>query len=140
MRNECEDYDVLLLNPSWKVLPSIDFISGKGPCVLTCREHDGGCKKIYIHPPRQPNHIIPSEKGDHLCHVVIKPRLIRPMVASKYSDIFQMHGQRGSFQGVDTCSATTFRDFSYCSFLLNESESRSIKYRADINSLLDNLI
>ena len=91
-------------------------------------------------PPRQPNHIIPSQKGDQLCHAVIKPRLIRPMVASKYCNTYQMHEQRGSFQGIDTCDVTNFGDFGYCSKLLNESESRSIKHRPDINALLDNLV
>ena len=139
IRDSNSDYDDLLFNTSWKVLPSISFVSGKGPCVLTCREHDGGTKKLYIHPPRQPHHIIPSHKGDQLCHAVIKPRLIRPMVASKFNITYQMHEQRGSFQGIDTCDITNFGDFSFCSVLLDESESRSIKYRPDINSLLDQL-
>ena len=51
-----------------------------------------------------------------------------------------MHEQRGSFQGIDTCDVTNFGDFGYCSKLLNESESRSIKHRPDINALLDNLV
>ena len=62
IRDEMDEYDMFLLNPSWKVLPSIAFIEGKGPTVLTCREHDGGSKKAYIHPPRQPHHVIPSQK------------------------------------------------------------------------------
>ena len=139
IRDEIDDYVMLLLNPSWKVTPSIAFIDGKGPTVLTCREHHGGSKKAYIHPPRQPHHVIPSKSGDQLCHAVMNPRLIKPMKASKYCNTYQMHEQRGSFQGIDTCTMTTFRDFSFCSRLLDESESRSIKYRADINCLLGNL-
>ena len=50
-----------------------------------------------------------------------------------------MHEQRGSFQGIDTCDITDFGKFSFCSLLLDESESRSIANRPDINSLLDNL-
>ena len=107
--------------------------------VLTCNEHNGGTHKLYVHPPRQPYHIIPSEKGDQLCHAVIKPRLIKPMKASKYCIKFQMHEQRGSFQGIDTCDVVMFGNFSFTSFLLDQSESRSIKYRPDINALLDTL-
>ena len=106
---------------------------------MTCREHDDGTTKSYIHPPRQPHHIIPSEKGDQLCHAVIKPRLIKPMKASKYSNTYQMHEQRGSFQGIDICDVTNFGEFNYCSVLLDESESRCIKSRPDINALLDML-
>ena len=139
VRESIDQYDVLLLNPSWRVLPSISFIEGKGPHVMTCREHDEGSKHFYIHPPRIPSHIIPSAKGDQLCHAVIKPRLIKPMKAMQYSNTYQMHEQRGSFQGIDTCDITTFGDFSYCSVLLDESESRTIKHRPDINALLDHL-
>lgn len=139
VRATIEDYDVLLLNPSWRVLPSIYFIEGKGPHVMTCREHDNGTSKLYIHPPRTPYHIIPSSKNDQLCHAVIKPRLIKPMKAMQYSNCYQMHEQKGSFQGLDCCDITNFGDFSYCSYLLDESESRTINYRPDINSLLDHL-
>ena len=34
---ENTEYDDLLLNPSWKVLPCLAFVKGKGPQVLTCR-------------------------------------------------------------------------------------------------------
>ena len=66
IREETSEYDNLLLNPSWSVLPSVAFVEGRGPVVLTCNEHDGGTHKLYVHPPRQPYHIIPSEKGDQL--------------------------------------------------------------------------
>ena len=105
--------------------------------VLSCREHHKVTNKQYLHTPRQPNHILPSGKGDQLCHDVIKPRTIKPMRASKYSNIYQMHEQRGSFQGVDTCDVTDFGDFSFTSVLLDESESRSVKNRPYINSLLN---
>ena len=98
IREEIEDYDNLLLNPSWSVRPSVAFIEGKGPVVLTCNEHNGGTHKLYVHPPRQPYHIIPSEKGDQLCHAVIKPHLIKPMKASKYCIKFQMHEQQLPFE------------------------------------------
>ena len=48
-----------------------------------------------------------------------------------------MHEQKGSFQGIDTCDICNFGDFNFLSKLLNESESRSIAQRADINDLLD---
>ena len=50
-----------------------------------------------------------------------------------------MHEQRGSFQGIDTCDVVMFGNFSFPSMLLDQSESRSIKYRPDINALIDTL-
>ena len=90
VRDSTDEYDVLLLNPEWRVLPSIAFIEGKGPHVMICREHDDGSKCFYIHPPRVPSHIIPSAKGDQICHAVIKPRLIKPMKAMQYSNTYQI--------------------------------------------------
>ena len=139
VRGSIEDYDCILLNPEWKVLPSVAFIDDKGPYILTCRHHDGGTNKAYIHTPRQPYHVIPSEHGDQLSHAVIKTRFIKPMKAKKFSNTYQMHEQRGSFQGIDTCDVTDYGNFGICSVLLEESESRSIMHRPDINSLLDRL-
>ena len=50
-----------------------------------------------------------------------------------------MHEQRGSFQGVDTHDLRKYGDFCFCLVLLDESESRTIAYRPDINALLTKL-
>ena len=39
-----DEYDRLLFNPEWKVSPSIAIVNGKGPCSLTCHDHDHGSK------------------------------------------------------------------------------------------------
>ena len=48
------------------------------------------------------------------------------MKACKYSNSFQMHEQRGTFNGIDTCNVTSYGRFDFCSKILNESEGRSI--------------
>ena len=58
------------------------------------------------------------------------------MKASKYSNTFQMHEQRGTFNGIDTCSVTNYGNFDFCLKLLDESEGRSIKNQLDTNILL----
>ena len=88
-----------------------------------------------LHPPRQPFHILPSKQPDQLCHAVIKPRTIKPMKACKYSNSFQMHEQRGTFNGIDTCNVTSYGRFDFCSKILNKSEGRSIDNRPDKNPL-----
>ena len=112
------DYEYWLLNPSWRVKPSIAICS-EGVFVLTCRDHNGGNDKYMLHPPRQPFHILPSKQPDQLCHAVIKPRTIKPMKACKYSNSFQMHEQRGTFNGIDTCNVTSYGRFDFCSKILN---------------------
>ena len=50
-----------------------------------------------------------------------------------------MHEQRGSFQGINTCDVTDVGIFSFPSILLDESESRTILSRPDINAFLGKL-
>jgi hypothetical protein len=135
------DEDRWLLNPDWKIEPSVIIIKGMGPMVLTCRDHHGGDKKFMIHPCRQPHHNLPAGRADQLCHAVVKCRTVRPMkFMGQYSNAFQMHSQRGNFNGIDTISYSTYGKFGSCSYLESEIEARTIQNRPDINALLNNLV
>ena len=48
-----------------------------------------------------------------------------------------MHEQRGPFNGIDTCNVTSYGNFEVCSKLLNDSESKAIANRPDINALFN---
>ena len=133
------DYDCWLFNDDWQVMPSIAIIDGVAK-VLTCRDHNNGSKLYHIHPPRQPLHNLPSKYSDQLCHCVIRSRTIRPVQKASYSIGYQMHEQRGCFNGIDTCNVTSFRNFGFRSKLLSDAESRSILNRPDINALLHQLV
>ena len=61
------------------------------------------------------------------------------MKANDFSNTYQMHKQRGSFQGIDTYNVCSVGDFSFPSVILDESESRTIINRPDINAHLDKL-
>ena len=49
IREETDDYDRILLNPAWRVMPKIAFVTDFGPVVLTCRNHNGGTTRSYIY-------------------------------------------------------------------------------------------
>ena len=132
------DEDVLLFNPEWKVLPSITFVEGKGPCILTCRQHSGGTKSLMVHPCRW-KHNLPARRPDQLTQVVMQPRILKPIKASKYSTTYQIFSQTGTFNGIDTCSATSYGNFGFNSMLTFEAEARSISNRPDINAHLSHL-
>ena len=135
-----DENDCILLNPLWKVTPKIENTKDLGPQVLTCGDHSGGTYKKYVHLPRNPmHHTLCSNYGDQLCQVVLKPRSIKPMKASSYSNSYQMHEQRGCFHGIDTCSLCSFGDFSNRDVILDENEFISISNRSDISSHLDTL-
>ena len=141
IRND-DDYDQWLLNnnPSWRIRPSITFLDGV-PHVMTCDEHDKGTTSLFVHTPRSPgHHSLPSKFSDQLSHCAIRTRSIKPMQKKYYSTSYQMHEQRGSFNGIDTCNISTYRKFDFRSSLLSKYESRAIINRPDINALLNQLI
>ena len=76
---------------------------------------------------------------DQLCQAVVNPRLLKPIKASKYSTIFQLFHQTGSFNGTDTYFATSFGKLNVGSKLSIEVEARSISNRHDLNARLTNL-
>ena len=101
------NYDCWLLNKDdWTVKPSVCYVEGKGMQFMVCKEHHQGNRLVYIHPLRQPHHILPCKYSDQICHAVIKPRTITQKKAQIYSNSFQMHEQRGNFNGIDTCNIT----------------------------------
>ena len=116
------------------------FLEDETPVVLTCREHNDGEELYILHTCRVPFHICPAAHADQLSHCVVQSRLVKPMKASKYSTEFQMHEQKGTFNGIDTFSVTQFGKFNISSRLLAVSEARSIKNRPDINALLNQLV
>ena len=85
-------------------------------------------------------HILPAPTSDQLCDPVIQSRTIKPIKTTPYSTQCQMHEQRGTFYGIDTCSLTNFGRHNFTSFLLSQTESYTIAYRPDINSLLSQLV
>ena len=102
-------YDCWLLNKDdWTVKPSICYVEGKGMQFMVCKEHHQGNCLVYIHPLRQPHHILPCKYSDQICHAVIKPQTITQKKAQKYSNSFQMHEQRENFNGIDTCNITQY--------------------------------
>lgn len=140
IRDNDDDYDSWLFNPEWTVRPTITIIEGV-PVIMTCDDHNKGTRSYIIHPARSPlNHILPSTYSDQIAHCSIRTRTIKPMCRKYYSNSFQMHEQRGSFNGIDTCNISTFRQFNFHSTLLSDFEASSILNRPDINALLGQLV
>jgi hypothetical protein len=88
VRNARNDFiggerDCLLMNPEWEISPTIAYIEGIGPRVLTCCDHNGGCTKRYFHSPRT-GITIPAPGGDQLSHAVVQPRTVKKSVAKTY--------------------------------------------------------
>ena len=57
-----------------------------------------------------------------------------------YSTGYQMHEQRGTFNGIDTCNITSYCNFNFRSELLSDAELRSILNGPDRNALLTQMV
>ena len=107
---------------------------------MSSKDHDKGSTTKCMHPPQQPGHILPCKYSDQICHAIIKPRTITQSKAQKYSNTFQIHEQRGNFNGIGIYSVTQFRNFKLISYLLQENESKSLIGWSDINTLLEKFV
>ena len=85
-------------------------------------------------------HNLASIIPDHIFQAVIQPRILKPVKASKYSTSCQIFHHSGTFDDIDTCSATSYWNFDSASKLLVESEARSIFNIPDINARLKKLM
>jgi hypothetical protein len=143
VRNARNDFiggerDCLLMNPEWEISPTIAYIEGIGPRVLTCCDHNGGCTKRYFHSPRT-GITIPAPGGDQLSHAVVQPRTVKKSVAKTYSDRFEVVRCQGTYTGIDSADITEKQNFSKYSVVQEVHESRSIRGRVDIRGLVPQL-
>ena len=69
------DFEMILMNPKWKVLPSVALVEGI-PQVMTCKYHDNGSDYIMIHPCCW-DHNLPAAQSDQIAQVVIQSLLIK---------------------------------------------------------------
>jgi hypothetical protein len=92
----------ILENPNWWCSPCIAYENGKGPVVLTCRNHGNGSKLRYIHVPTNPTGTVMSDATDQLATVVARPRTINTMKAHEYSITYHMGYVFGTFEGIDS--------------------------------------
>ena len=120
------------------VYPSVAFHPEKGMSVLTCKHHCGGTTKRYLHVPKSELGL-PSDLGDQLAHCVVHHRTIKPTIAKKYSNSYQLSHQRGCFAGIDLSALKASGNFGARSAILHSSEALSIACRDDIRGLLSQL-
>ena len=126
-----DNYDCILLNPKWKIPPTIIFTTD-GLRVLTCRHHGSRDDHLRLYPPRPPRHNLSADQTDQLSHCVINPRIARPTKQNKFTTTHSMARQFGGFSGLDTMNVTTTGDWSKPSVLMAEHESNILHGRNDL--------
>ena len=64
---EDDDFDTILLNNDWEIMPTIVIPDSGCPQVVTCRNHVGDSKFQVLYPPRHPHHHLSAKFTDQLC-------------------------------------------------------------------------
>jgi len=105
----------------------------KGPCVSTCREHNGGSRDRHIHVPRNPvsGSLLPLW-GDCSCHASMQPRIVSPVRHKKHNVGHQVSVLRSGCQGMDTFLEQENGDFCCCSVIDSENENLHLNKRPDL--------
>lgn len=128
-------------NSKWPVRRAVVFVPNRGFCVCTCKDHNGGSDKRYVHPPTNPmNGVLPMERSDQLAHAVLNPRTIKSLRTGKYNDIYQMYSCRGSFRGLDTCDIVDVGNFSYTTTLEGRNRALILYGRSDLRQKMQQLV
>ena len=109
------------------------------PCVLTCKDHDGGFNLIQIHCCRWKTNI-PSPVSDQVYHDVVKPRTVKHMKVGYKSTGCQMVEQCISWKGPDTINVSSVGKTDHNYILIQEAEARSYDNFIDMKIIIQRLI
>jgi hypothetical protein len=102
----------MLDNPNWPIRACLRFITGEGPMVLVCSEHEEGSTKMFFHVPASPiNGNLPSVSSPKLAHATITPRTIQTMKLHKFSNTYQLVNTQANCGGIDSCYLTEHSHF-----------------------------
>ena len=137
IRNDICDYDTVLMNDEWKVVPSVIMDDTSTLMVLTCSKHNKhqNMKRLHMHVPRKEHHTLSPDQSDQLSHLVVNPATLTTTRANKFSTSFRMSRQLTSWAGTDTCTVGSVGRFIGMSRMLSDSESLSLAQRRDIKAL-----
>ena len=122
------DEDMFCFNKKRKIIPYIAFVEDKGPCVLTCPEHNGGTNIIF------------RKKTCPTFPISHTNLLIETSERVKLFNQIKMFHKTGTFNGIDTCSTTLLGNLHSKYILSENDESRSITNFPDINAHLSKLM
>lgn len=136
------DYDKLLLNKNWIIMPSLQLLEGRGLMVMTCRHHKSRYtrRRLHCHIPRKPFHNLSSEDSDQLSPVVIQPRTVMSQKQGAFNSGYRMTAQLATYSGVDSMNVTSTGRFKKGSVMLGMNETLSLAHRGDISMLLSRYV
>lgn len=111
-------------------------VTDKGLLLCTCRFHDNGSSKLYVHVPHNPHGTIPSPYSDQLTPAIFSPKPFRGMKAKYSSHTWQMRCVQGGFSGLSSFSLTTIPKWNIKSDIHANLESLYYLNRPDLKAFI----
>ena len=96
-------------NADFIIKPHLYFDSVKGLCISTCRFHNGGSSKQYVHPPANPTGRLPSKFPDRLGPATITYNCYKPAKPNFSTHTYSMGIAKGNFGGISSTTISCKR-------------------------------
>ena len=128
-------------NDKFKIKAHLIIDEKKGLCIATCKFHNGGSNKHFIHPPTNPTGRLPSKAPDRLGPATISYNCYKPAKTNFSSHTYSMGVAKGSFAGISSTTIGCKRKWDIA-FGKDDlvRESLCCNKRRDVKPLLQNLV
>ena len=128
-------------NDMFKIKPHVVLNPTKGLCLATCRFHDGGSNKFFVHRPTNPTGRLPSKYSDRLGPATITYNCMKPTKPNYSTHTYSMGIAKGNFAGISSTTIGTKRKWDVA-FGKDDvcKESLCCNYRDDIKLFLQTLV
>ena len=128
-------------NGMFKMKPHVVLDQKQGLCLATCRFHNGGSNKFFVHPPKNPIGRMPSKFSDRLGPATITYNCFKPTKPNYSTHTYSMGIAKGNFSGISSTTIGTKRKWDIA-FEKEDvcKESLCCNYRKDIKPFLQKLV
>ena len=128
-------------NEMFKMKPHVFYDEVKGLCIATCKFHNGGSNKQFVHPRSNPTGRLPSKLQDRLGPATMSYNCYKPTKPNFSTHTFSMGVAKGNFGGI---SSTTIGCKRRWDVVFGKDdvvrESLCCNKRRDIKPLLQKLV
>ena len=96
-------------NDFFTVKPHVIVDNVRGLCVATCKFHNGGSGKQFVHPPANPTGRLPNKFPDRLGPATVTYNCYKPTKPIYSTHTYAMGIAKGSFAGISSTTISLKR-------------------------------
>lgn len=136
MRGARRDFTEPIEQYGFTISASVRNTVESGLVLCTCRHHNNGSAKSYVHVPQNPYGTFPSPYSDQLTPTIFAPKPFNGMKAKYSSHTWQMRTVQGGFGGLSSFSITSKPKWDIHSNHHGDLEKLYLTNRPEINSFV----